>query len=554
MRAILSCLLLLATFTFTVGCDGGSHARNKPPIASFAATPEHGVSPQVVAFDATASYDLDGAITAWDWDFGDGTAAGSGVTTSHVFQAAGSFAVVLTVRDERGATGSASRVIVLVPNTPPLATFSADPQTGLVPLIVQFDASASRDEDGTIASYEWDFADGVSGSGSAPQHIFETPGLHKVRLSVKDDRGASGEVVHEVGVMSAVAAPIYRATIVPFPTGPGLGQGVQLNVTGMSRWRNLVGSWREEGAERDRVFVYSRGVSRDLGFLGVDELGVVDGKVYPHDINDTGDIVGHCFDQRPTAHIPFRNFAFLYRNGAFRDLFPLSGYPDLIYSSALAINNSGQIAGVDSYWAYSPLVTGDSCFSITGETVKIFSMYFRQASCHPVAISDDGVIAVYVASDSWGEIDNAGWLYALNTDLPWTQIAEPPYLGLWPSDMNDHHDVVGTWRKAGECEDGDQGFVYRGGQVSSLVPCGFRPRTINNARVIVGSEGGRAVVWDEVHGLQDLNARIDPPLGRTLASARFINDLGEIIAGDVNDQGEITAGYVLLTPEWSVAK
>ena len=48
----------------------------------------------------------------------------------------------------------------LTQNVAPTASFTATPTSGQAPLAVSFDASASSDPDGTIASYTWNFGDG----------------------------------------------------------------------------------------------------------------------------------------------------------------------------------------------------------------------------------------------------------------------------------------------------------------------------------------------------------------------------------------------------------
>jgi len=53
-------------------------------------------------FDASISFDPDGSIVSYQWDFGDKTMA-KGPEVSHRYQSAGTFDVRLTVMDEDGA-------------------------------------------------------------------------------------------------------------------------------------------------------------------------------------------------------------------------------------------------------------------------------------------------------------------------------------------------------------------------------------------------------------------------------------------------------------------
>ena len=78
---------------------------NQLPVASFTADPTIGFFPFDVDFDASASYDTDGTIIAYQWDFGDGD-TGSGQTITHSYDSFGTFTVVLTVIDNTGAPAS----------------------------------------------------------------------------------------------------------------------------------------------------------------------------------------------------------------------------------------------------------------------------------------------------------------------------------------------------------------------------------------------------------------------------------------------------------------
>ena len=55
-----------------------------------------------VEFDATRSFDIDGQITSYLWDFGDGI-LGSGQKISHSYKQAGKYEVKLTVTDNQGS-------------------------------------------------------------------------------------------------------------------------------------------------------------------------------------------------------------------------------------------------------------------------------------------------------------------------------------------------------------------------------------------------------------------------------------------------------------------
>jgi hypothetical protein len=60
-----------------------------------------------MAFDGSGSYDPDGSIVAYDWDFGDGN-TGTGISPIHTYATAGTYTVTLTVTDDDGLTDTAT--------------------------------------------------------------------------------------------------------------------------------------------------------------------------------------------------------------------------------------------------------------------------------------------------------------------------------------------------------------------------------------------------------------------------------------------------------------
>lgn len=92
-------------------------ALNRVPIADFQPSVYAAPTGQPVRFDASDSYDPDGEIVAYIWDFGDGE-IGDGVLVEHVYttaQGSGYRPVItLTVIDDDGGRSSRSRSILVV--------------------------------------------------------------------------------------------------------------------------------------------------------------------------------------------------------------------------------------------------------------------------------------------------------------------------------------------------------------------------------------------------------------------------------------------------------
>jgi parallel beta-helix repeat protein len=76
----------------------------KNPFANLGG-PDSGFVLEEVTFNGTESFDLDGTITDYSWDFGDGT-IGSGITPTHAYNSDGDYIIALTVTDDEGRTGT----------------------------------------------------------------------------------------------------------------------------------------------------------------------------------------------------------------------------------------------------------------------------------------------------------------------------------------------------------------------------------------------------------------------------------------------------------------
>lgn len=118
-----------------------------------------GAAPLEVVFDASQSTDPDDNIVDYRWEFGDGSAPGVGITTTHTFREQGTYPVTLEVVNADGRKGTATLTVQVEPPDI-IPNLKADKVEGTVPLTVSFDASGSTYEDGQITSYRWDFGDG----------------------------------------------------------------------------------------------------------------------------------------------------------------------------------------------------------------------------------------------------------------------------------------------------------------------------------------------------------------------------------------------------------
>jgi subtilisin family serine protease len=175
----------------------GGEPPQLPPVADFSFSCDDATL--TCTFDASASFDPDGTVVAWDWNFGDGT-TGSGEVVTHTYAAGGSFTVTLTVTDDSGATDTDTQRVTVGPNQPPVADFSAACNGLIFIFWCTFDGGASVDPDGMVVSWSWDFGDGTTGSGQTVLHFYGAPGAYDVTLTVTDDAGLTDSVTKRVNV------------------------------------------------------------------------------------------------------------------------------------------------------------------------------------------------------------------------------------------------------------------------------------------------------------------------------------------------------------------
>ena len=111
-------LVVKWNFSGTIVYGEVTHAvqvANQPPVAD--AGPNQVVNKTKVTFDGSGSYDPDGNITSYVWNFGDNT-TGSGKIVHHTYSEDGSYTVKLNVTDDSGASDEDTCLVTVDTHVP----------------------------------------------------------------------------------------------------------------------------------------------------------------------------------------------------------------------------------------------------------------------------------------------------------------------------------------------------------------------------------------------------------------------------------------------------
>ncbi|MCD4650225.1 MAG: PKD domain-containing protein, partial [Candidatus Cloacimonetes bacterium] len=135
------------TATLTVTDSTGSTAQDSaevtvnpvvtPPVAD-PNGPSTGDTGMPITFDGSGSFDPDGTLVSYDWDFGDGT-TGTGVNPTHIYSMDGIYKVSLTVTDNDGLTDTSTMTITIgvkpVPALTPIGILALFGLVGIIAVV-----------------------------------------------------------------------------------------------------------------------------------------------------------------------------------------------------------------------------------------------------------------------------------------------------------------------------------------------------------------------------------------------------------------------------------
>jgi len=180
-------------------------------------------------FDASDSLSIEGEITSYKWNFGDGKTR-VGRKASYSYDLEGIYEVTLELTDENGnrtqyfenftVSNSPSGLFPKLNSIPEIEDGRLE---GQIPFKVELDAGASSG--GKIVEYSWDFENDsiLDAQGQLVEHVYATPGEYEIKLTITSTTGKSASKIIPVKVFDSDLRPVVNAN-------PKLGN-VPLEVT-----------------------------------------------------------------------------------------------------------------------------------------------------------------------------------------------------------------------------------------------------------------------------------------------------------------------------------
>ncbi|MBO4281674.1 MAG: PKD domain-containing protein [Bacteroidales bacterium] len=189
--------VLLAAFI--AGSCGFSFAQVR-----FSADRANGCVPFIVSFTDQSSFPA--TVTAWEWDFGDGSVHSDKQHPVHTYTSAGRYSVRLKVSFSDGSSRDTVYNRYIHTSTGPVISFTASPDSVCPGFPVAFTSRIVSVEGVSLVS--WDFKDGFTDTARHPVHPYTISGLYQPVLRVTDTMGC---VTVDAGNVSVYVKPKPKA-------------------------------------------------------------------------------------------------------------------------------------------------------------------------------------------------------------------------------------------------------------------------------------------------------------------------------------------------------
>lgn len=141
-----------------------------------------------------------GAVTNYNWSFGDGFSSSS-LSPTHTYSKAGFYSVVLITESDSGCFDTVSLVSGVNPR-PQMAFNVANVCLGdkMTP------SNSTTISSGTISTWNWNFGDGNTSTSKTPDHTYSSKGTYTVKLVATSSLGCSDSLTKQVVVDNVIVA------------------------------------------------------------------------------------------------------------------------------------------------------------------------------------------------------------------------------------------------------------------------------------------------------------------------------------------------------------
>jgi len=210
---------------------------NPPPTIALTSDTNAACVPKTIQFtDNSVTGNVADPISAWYWNFGDGTSSSQSDPT-HNYTLPGTYTVTLTVTTTNGCSNDNATSPLIINAYPlPIALFSVNSTL----LDIPYDILMCNNQSTNATIYNWSFGDGSNSILENPQHLYTSVGVFQVQLIATSQFGCADTADIKVTTNADVIFP--NAFTPNLIGGPG-------------------GSYDINALDNDIFFPYTTGVS-----------------------------------------------------------------------------------------------------------------------------------------------------------------------------------------------------------------------------------------------------------------------------------------------------
>ena len=150
------------------------------------AEPDSGGAPLAVSFVGEINADETVSGLRYRWDFGDGSAPGSGLKVEHTYFHPGEYSATFTASGP--GVQESQNVTITVEEEGFDLDIEADPDVGAAPLTVHLSPVLDEELPGPF-SFRWEFGDGGQDVSGSTSHTYRFAGEYTATLTATNSRG-----------------------------------------------------------------------------------------------------------------------------------------------------------------------------------------------------------------------------------------------------------------------------------------------------------------------------------------------------------------------------